>query len=86
MVNVTAAPRAIVQPFIKKLRLLRNGLDFTGDDFALFIGSKGRTVQSWFSGKSKPSVESINAVNEALVAQQLQLDKALRAVNTFLTK
>ncbi len=83
MGKATPATAATVKRFMSMLRRLEKDAKLSKSDLATITHQNLRTVRSWFKGR-KPGVESIDAVEDALRAEQKSLDELLRAVNTAL--
>src|SRR4051812_22055530 len=50
--------------FVKQLRASHKASQLRLQDFALIVGSKTRTLQSWFAGDSLPSLEYIASMKK----------------------
>jgi DNA-binding transcriptional regulator YiaG len=82
---VSAATKSQVKTFVSMLKKLKIEAKIeSASDFAELIGVKSRTLRSWMSGQSQPSVESITTVIEELQNEQVFFDLRLRALNNAL--
>ena len=56
----------VLNPFLKRVKLLMNDLDWSQTRLALEAGVRETTVRSWFSRNTYPTVDNAHLIADAL--------------------